>query len=78
MESITEKTKKTTLKEPHVRVHRFVQKFIVKNFYPPTREQIAGGTKISYRHIHRLVDELVSMGYFEKDKTLAIIVIKDL
>lgn len=47
----------------HIKAYRFIEKYIKKNVFAPTKEEIALGSKISVRHIFRILEDLQTLGY---------------
>lgn len=58
--------RKIVLQPSHIRVYRFVEKYIGKNITSPHVHEIAAGIKLTHRQSYRLVEDLCELGYFSK------------
>lgn len=64
----TKKREEIILLPSHIKVYNFVVGYIKKNIVSPEAGEIAKGIKYEDRQVHRLVEDLVSLGYFSKKK----------
>lgn len=64
----------------HILAYRFVEKYIKKNIVSPEAKEIADKISLTSRHVYRLIDDLVALGYFTKvsHKKRSIKIIKQL
>lgn len=60
---------KINLQPSHIRVYRFVEKYIAKNIASPDVNDIAKAktVQLTPRQVYRLVDDLCVLGYLGKD-----------
>jgi predicted transcriptional regulator len=61
------------IREPHVKIYKFISQFIHRRKFGPNQKEIAMNTDISYRQVNRLVKDLVILGYIKKDPVIEII-----
>lgn len=61
------------LREPHVKIYKFISQFIHRRKFGPNQKEIALNTGISYRQVNRLVKDLVLLGHIKKDPVIEII-----
>lgn len=57
---------KVVLQPSHIKTFKFIEKYIAKNLYAPTTEEIASNVKVTGRQIFRILDDLVELGHIEK------------
>ena len=58
---------KINLQLSHVRLYQFVEKYVNKHIVSPQMDEIAKGIELTLRQTYRLVDDLCTLGYLEKD-----------
>lgn len=58
---------KIHLQPVHIQAYRFVEKYIAKNVVSPEMEEISKGIKCTLRHTYRVVNDLCTLGYLEKE-----------
>ena len=56
------------LQPSHIKVYNFIKSYIDKKIVSPDVIEIANGVKYESRHVHRLVDDLVALGFLSKLK----------
>lgn len=59
--------KKIIIQPSHVSVYKFVKKFIDKKKFAPELNEIAKGVELTGRQVHRLIGELVELGYIGRE-----------
>lgn len=60
--------KQIVLLPSHIKVYNFITRYIDKKIVSPEVSEIAKGIKYQERQVHRLVEDLVSLGYLSKRK----------
>lgn len=74
------KNKKIYLQESHIKIYRFIEKYIQKKVMAPEILEIAKGAKVTDRHVYRVLDDLQTLGYISRGgfKKRSIQIIKEL
>lgn len=71
------KKQELVLREPHVKIFKFIKAFIAENIFAPEQQEIATATDITPRHVARILIELEKMGYvshqYRKKRSLKIV-----
>jgi len=65
---MSKKTNHIALRPFHVKVYRYIEKYIKKNLVSPEVTEISAGVHIAKRHVYRLVDDLCELGILSKMK----------
>lgn len=61
------KDEKIYLQPSHVRVYRFIEKYIEKNVISPEVKEICKGVRVAGRHVYRILADLEKLGYIKRD-----------
>lgn len=61
-------TSDIVLQPSHVKLFKFVEKYIATNIVSPQVDEIASAVKLTQRQCYRLIDDLCKLGYLEKKK----------
>ncbi len=64
---------KPAFREVHIRVYKFIDKFITKYKFSPNYLRISKGVNVCNRHAYRLVEDLIKLGYLKKDPDIKIV-----
>lgn len=57
---------KIYLQESHVKVYRFIEKYMKKKVIAPEILEIAKAAKLTDRHVYRILDDLQQLGYISR------------